>query len=75
MWRKQPEVDDTNLIVKAEEILDLSDKLSDNGILNWDAPDGEWITLRTGMLPTGAVNAPARDDVVNGCSRHDGGHG
>ncbi len=64
MWRDQPEVDDKNLVVNPADVLDLSDNMSADGVLHWDAPDGEWIVLRTGMLGTGAVNAPAMADAT-----------
>lgn len=64
MWRDQPEVDDRNLVVNPAEVLDLSDMMSADGVLNWDAPEGEWIVLRTGMLGTGATNAPAMADAT-----------
>lgn len=64
MWRKQPVVDDTTLIVNPSDVLNLSDKMSADGVLNWDVPKGKWIILRTGMLSTGTVNAPAMPDAT-----------
>ncbi len=63
-WREQPEVDDTALLVKASEVVDLSGKLSEDGILNWNVPEGEWIILQTGMVPTGTKNAPASPEAT-----------
>lgn len=59
MWRDQPETDDKSLVVKPEDVLDISDKMSADGMLEWYVPPGEWIVLRTGMLLTGTINAPA----------------
>lgn len=59
MWRDQPEIDDKSLAINPKEVLDLSDKMSAEGILEWNVPKGEWTILRTGMLLTGTVNAPA----------------
>lgn len=64
MWRKQPDVDDKTLVVNPEDVLDLSDKMSVDGVLNWDVPAGNWVILRTGMLSTGTVNAPAMPDAT-----------
>ncbi|MDR0620020.1 MAG: glycoside hydrolase family 2 [Bacteroidales bacterium] len=42
-----------------DSVIDISDKLSADGTLNWDVPPGVWVVMRAGMSPTGAVNAPA----------------
>ncbi|MDR3229243.1 MAG: hypothetical protein LBT53_07535 [Puniceicoccales bacterium] len=56
MWDAQsPE---TALCAQPEQVLDLSEKLSADGTLNWDVPAGDWVILRTGMTPTGVTNAP-----------------
>jgi alpha-L-rhamnosidase len=36
------------------EIVNLSDKLSSDGTLQWDVPAGEWVVLRFGYTPSGA---------------------
>lgn len=41
------------------ELLDLSDKLSADGTLRWNAPAGRWTLLRLGHTATGKVNSPA----------------
>lgn len=64
LWRVQPEVDEAGLAVDPSKVLDLSDKLSADGILNWNAPEGEWLVLRTGMAPTGVYNEPACPDAT-----------
>lgn len=47
-------------IIKSTDILDLSKHLSENGILNWKAPEGkEWTVLRIGFSLFGSVNGPA----------------
>ena len=40
-------------------VRNISGNMSSDGTLTWDAPEGEWIVLRTGMTPTGVTNAPA----------------
>jgi len=62
-WRVQPEVDNTSLVVKASEIIDISGSLTGDK-LSWNAPEGDWIIMRTGMLPTGVTNAPARPEAT-----------
>ena len=58
MWRDQPVVDDPSLVVDPSKVVDLTDRFSD-GMLRWEAPAGEWIVMRSGMIPTGTTNAPA----------------
>lgn len=45
--------------VAAKQILDISDKMDENGKLNWSAPEGKWTILRIGHVNTGARNGPA----------------
>ena len=33
-----------------------------DGVLTWDAPDGEWVVLRIGHVPTGKDNHPAPEE-------------
>lgn len=46
-------------LVHRSDIVDLTSKMSSDGLLEWDAPDGEWVILRVGHTPTGAENHPA----------------
>ena len=42
------------------DIIDLTAKVSTDGMLEWNAPEGEWIILRIGHTPTGKriISAP-----------------
>lgn len=64
LWREQPEANEKELALKPEQVIDISDKLSADGTLNWDVPEGEWMVIRTGMAPTGVVNEPACPDAT-----------
>lgn len=57
-WPEQPAVDDESLLVKTGEVRDISGHLTGNR-LRWEAPEGSWTIIRTGMLPTGTTNSPA----------------
>lgn len=46
-------------VVHKEDIIDLTSKMSADGLLEWDAPNGEWVILRLGHTPTGAENHPS----------------
>ena len=43
-------------VVKKSDIINLTAKLTNDGFLEWDAPAGEWVILRLGHTPTGAMN-------------------
>lgn len=58
-WDAQTEVADKDFLITPSAVQDISDKLAADGTLAWDAPEGNWIVLRTGMVPTGVVNGPA----------------
>ncbi|MBN1421199.1 MAG: hypothetical protein JXP34_20670 [Planctomycetes bacterium] len=59
LWPPQPEIDAPDLAVDPGEVKDLSGRLSADGGLTWDVPEGEWIIQRFGMMPTGVENSPA----------------
>ena len=46
-------------IIKKENVINLTSKLSENGILEWNVPKGDWIILRIGHTPNGSKNRPA----------------
>ena len=62
-WPVQPEVDDASLIVNAAEVKDISQHLTGDR-LKWEAPEGNWTIIRTGMLPTGTTNSPASPEAT-----------
>lgn len=64
LWREQPQADDRSLAVQPGQVIDLSDKMTADGTLTWDVPEGEWTVLRTGMTPTGVVNEPASPEAT-----------
>mgnify|MGYP006076491839 FL=1 len=46
-------------VIKSDTILNLTDKLSSDGTLNWSIPKGNWTILRFGYTPTGSKVGPA----------------
>ena len=64
LWREQPQADDRSMAVQPGQVIDLSDKMTADGTLTWDVPEGEWTVLLTGMTPTGVVNEPACPDAT-----------
>lgn len=53
--REAPEAD----VVRMEDVIDISEYMDENGVLNWKAPKGEWTILRIGYQPIGVQNHPA----------------
>ncbi|WP_235835845.1 glycosyl hydrolase [Cognatitamlana onchidii] len=64
IFGRQEALKDMSFTVNPDEVIDLSDKLDENGVLNWDAPKGNWTIMRMGMTPTGTKNAPAAPQGV-----------
>jgi len=59
IWENQDEIVNSELKIHEKQVIDISDKMDANGILNWDVPEGEWTIMRFGMVPTGTKNSPA----------------
>ncbi|MDR1224262.1 MAG: glycoside hydrolase family 2 [Tannerella sp.] len=57
MW--ESETADASLSIDPESVVDISGKLAADGTLTWDVPEGDWVIMRTGMVPTGTTNTPA----------------
>jgi hypothetical protein len=51
-------------IVKQEDIIDLTDKLDADGMLNCTLPDGGWTVIHFGMVTTGKRNRPAPPEAT-----------
>ena len=59
VWKAQAALDNNQLAIAADGVLDISNRMDENGNLNWEAPEGEWTVMRFGMTPTGTKNDPA----------------
>lgn len=46
--------------IPESSVIDLTDRMSADGRLNWQAPDGDWTLLRFGHTARGAKNRPAK---------------
>jgi hypothetical protein len=47
-----------DLVLNKKSVINLSDKLEKDGVLNWKAPVDKWRIIRTGMTVTGAEVIP-----------------
>lgn len=59
MWNQQEEVTNKKQKITSNDVLDISDKMDDEGNLVWNAPEGNWTIQRFGMTPTGTRNSPS----------------
>ena len=57
LWDKQPDVPEA-LCLDPEKVIDVTAFVKD-GILTWNAPEGDWVISRMSMLTTGVTNGPA----------------
>lgn len=62
MWREQPEPSTSKVNIDPTKVLDITKHMTADGKLSWDAPAGDWIIHRTGMVPTGVTNNPGGPD-------------
>jgi len=54
-----PEPDDALILVKQDQIIDLTRKLAEDGTLACELPAGDWTIIYFGMVTTGKRNGPA----------------
>ena len=59
LWPVQSESAGAGLVIDPAKIVDISDKLNPDGMLDWEVPEGKWVIMQTGMTTTGVVNEPA----------------
>ena len=64
LWEEQKEPNGEGLIYNENEIIDVTHLLSEDGILTWEVPEGEWTILRMGMAPTNVTNGPASPEAT-----------
>ncbi len=63
-WPRQAEPESKDLAISPGTVLNLSKQLGADGTLRWDVPEGDWIVVRAGMLPTGTENSPAPPEAT-----------
>ena len=61
MWRNQP-VYSCDGVLQPSEVKDISHCMKADGTMEWQVPQGRWVVMRTGMLPTGAEDGPAPEE-------------
>ena len=63
-WPRQAEPESKELAIKPGAVLNLGKQLGADGTLRCDVPEGDWIVVRAGMLPTGTTNSPAPPEAT-----------
>lgn len=53
-----------NEVINSKNILNITDKMDVEGILNWDVPPGEWMVMRFAYEPTGASTKHGRSNLI-----------
>ena len=56
--------EDGSGFIKRTDIVNLSDKMTGDGKLRWEAPKGQWTVLRIGHVNTGMRNGPAPEEAT-----------
>lgn len=63
-WPTQAEPESADLVVKPETVKNVSKFMGKDGTLSWEIPQGDWIILRTVLMPTGTKNSPAPEEAT-----------
>ncbi|MHB1177569.1 MAG: glycosyl hydrolase [Daejeonella sp.] len=63
-WPVQPVVENESLTIDPKTVIDISKHMAGDGTLKWNVPEGNWIIMRTGMVPTGVENGPASPEGI-----------
>jgi hypothetical protein len=50
--------------IAENSVIDITDYLSSDGILNWKVPNGRWQIIRFGYTTTGVTNSPATSEGI-----------
>lgn len=58
------EPDDASTVVKQKDMIDLSDRINDDGVLTCTLPQGNWDIIYFGMVTTGTKNSPAPPEAT-----------
>jgi len=63
LWGTQaePAIED---LIDPDQIIDLTGKIDSADNLTWEVPEGNWILLQSGMIPTGATNVPVPPEAT-----------
>jgi hypothetical protein len=63
-WPAAVEAESARFAVQPSAVIDLTPLLAKDGSLTWQVPAGDWIILRTELVPTGTKNSPAPPEAT-----------
>jgi hypothetical protein len=63
-YQHDTQVDSSQLVANASEVIDLTDRLSADGTLNWIPKEGSWKVIRFGWSLIGKTNHPATKEAT-----------
>lgn len=55
---------DKSAVIDSKSMIDITDKLSPDGVLNWDVPSGNWVVMRFSYVPVGALTKHGRANLI-----------
>lgn len=55
---------ETHDVIKETDIINITDRVTNDGTLHWDIPKGNWIIIRYGYSLTGKQNHPASPEAT-----------
>jgi hypothetical protein len=58
LWDESADPESKELVIEKDKVIDLNSFIDEDGILRWEVPEGNWIILNSGMVPTGTKNHP-----------------
>ncbi|OCA69087.1 glycosyl hydrolase family 2 [Chryseobacterium artocarpi] len=53
-----------NEVIQSNQVINVTDKVDADGILNWNVPEGEWVVMRFAYEPTGANTKHGRKNLL-----------
>ena len=59
LWPDQVNNGEKDISIDPTAVINISKYMAADGTLNWEAPAGQWVIVRSGMVPTGVTNSPA----------------
>ena len=51
-------------VINSDKVIDLTDKMDNNGVLRWQVPSGKWMVMRFAYVPTGASTKHGRSNLM-----------
>ncbi|MBO9620727.1 MAG: glycoside hydrolase family 2 [Niabella sp.] len=63
-WPQQDTTGNSSLFIQEKEVVDLTALYNNGTLVNWKAPEGQWVIQRLGVMPTGTTNSPAPPEAT-----------